>query len=81
MVIMPLVVGIPQSIRLVEDALEGNRLIGLVAMKDASAEEVQPQMMYNIGTAGRIFFATEGPGKMLQVVVELSASRSRFYSH
>jgi ATP-dependent Lon protease len=32
--ILPLSVGVPRSIKLVEDTLHGNRLIGLVASKD-----------------------------------------------
>ncbi len=32
--VMPLAIGIPRSIRLIEDALQGNRLIGLVGIPD-----------------------------------------------
>ena len=37
--VMPLAIGIPRSIRLIEDALQGSRLIGLVGMPDGQVEE------------------------------------------
>ena len=40
--VLPLAVGIPRSVRLVEDALQGRRLIGLVAMKDPTIEQPMP---------------------------------------
>ena len=46
--ILPLVIGVPRSIELIEDALEGDRLIGLVAMKDPSIPEPQPDQIYSI---------------------------------
>ena len=45
--VLPLVIGIPRSIRLIEDALEGDRLIGLLAMKDPSIAEPQPGQILN----------------------------------
>ena len=36
---LPLAVGIARSIKLIEDIYEGNRIIGLVTMKDPAIEE------------------------------------------
>jgi ATP-dependent Lon protease len=52
MTALPLTVGQPRSVRLVEDAvLMEPRIIGLVASKDAEIEEPKPDQIYNVGTA------------------------------
>jgi len=47
--VLPLVVGVPRSVKLIEDSLEGNRLIGLLTIKDASIEEPGPGQVYEFG--------------------------------
>ncbi|MBW1857318.1 MAG: LON peptidase substrate-binding domain-containing protein, partial [Deltaproteobacteria bacterium] len=37
--ILPLAIGIPRSVKLVKDALQGDHIVGLVAIKDESIEE------------------------------------------
>jgi ATP-dependent Lon protease len=54
----------------VEDALEGNRTIGLVAMKDSSIEEPQPGQVYEVGTVAKVHQMHRAPDKSLQVIVE-----------
>jgi ATP-dependent Lon protease len=68
--VVPLVVGIPRSIKLIEEALEGNRVIGLLAMKDPSIEEPQPGQVYEIGTVAKISGVVRAPNNNLQVVVQ-----------
>jgi len=52
MTALPLTVGQPRSVRLVEDAvLTEPRIIGLVASKDAEIEEPKPDQIYRVGTA------------------------------
>jgi ATP-dependent Lon protease len=68
--VVPLVVGVPRSIKLIEDALEGNRVIGLIAMKDPSIEEPQPGQVYEIGTAAKISGVVRAPNNNLQIVVQ-----------
>jgi ATP-dependent Lon protease len=68
--ILPLAVGIPRSVELVEDALEGDNVIGLVAMKDASIEEPLPEQIYEIGTVARIFNVVRTPDKTMQVIIQ-----------
>src|SRR5262249_2676488 len=46
----PLVVGQPRSIRLIDDAMRGNRLVGLVAQRDASVESAGPDDLHRTGT-------------------------------
>ncbi len=68
--VLPLVVGIPRSVKLIEDALQGNRLIGLVSMKDGSIEEPLPGQVYEIGTVAMIHRVVRAPDNTLQVVVQ-----------
>jgi len=68
--ILPLVIGVPRSIELIEDALEGDRLIGLLAMKDPTIAEPQPDQIYSIGTVAMVSQVTRTSRKTLQVVVQ-----------
>ena len=51
---MPLAVTIPRSVKLVEDAMNGDRLVGLVAVKDPEVKEPQPGQTYEIGTVAKV---------------------------
>jgi ATP-dependent Lon protease len=68
--VLPLVVGVPRSVKLIEDALQGDRLVGLIAMKDSSIEEPQPDQIYEVGTVAKVHHVVRAPDKTLQVVVE-----------
>ena len=68
--VLPLVVGIPRSVKLIEDALQGNRLIGLVSMKDGSVEEPLPGQVFEVGTVAMIHRVVRAPDNTLQVVVQ-----------
>ena len=52
--ILPLFVGRDKSIRAVDEALSRERLILLVAQKDAEAEEPNPEELYSVGTVAMI---------------------------
>src|SRR5512136_2349766 len=47
----PLTVGQPRSVKLVDDALIGSKIIGLVAAKNPELEEPGPDDCYTVGTA------------------------------
>ena len=68
--ILPLVVGVPRSINLIENALQKNRVIGLVATKDPSIEEPQPGQIYRIGTVAKIVGVVRAANNTQQVVVQ-----------
>ena len=67
---IPLVVGIPRSVRLVDEALKGDRTVGLVAMKDPSIEEPQPEELYEVGTIAKLDRVSRGSENTLQVIVQ-----------
>src|SRR5688572_9911933 len=65
---VPLTVGQPRSIRLVDDVVAGNRLIGLVTAKDAELESPGPDDVYKVGTIAsihRLFRAPDGTIRLL----------------
>ena len=67
---LPLVVGVPRSIKLIENAIEENRVIGLVAIKDPSIEEPQPGQIYETGTVAKVSGIVRAANNTLQVVVQ-----------
>ncbi|MBW1999935.1 MAG: LON peptidase substrate-binding domain-containing protein, partial [Deltaproteobacteria bacterium] len=52
--VIPLAIGVPRSIKLVEEALQSDIPVGLVAMKDPSISEPQPEHVYGTGTIAKI---------------------------
>ncbi len=67
---IPLTVGIPRSVKLVEDAVAGDSIIGLIASKDPSVEEPSPELLHQTGTVARIIRVIRGNDNTLQVVVQ-----------
>ncbi len=53
-VVIPITVGRQKSIKLVKKAYQGNRIIGVVAQKNAQAEEPSVDDLYRTGTVARI---------------------------
>jgi ATP-dependent Lon protease len=66
--IVPLTIGQPRSVRLVDDATSGQRLIGLLTSKDPDNEAPSPDDLYQIGTVAmihRLFRMTDGTIRIL----------------
>ncbi|MFW6115148.1 MAG: endopeptidase La [Thermodesulfobacteriota bacterium] len=68
--VLPLSVGIPRSVKLIKEAMKGDNLIGLVAVKDHSVEQPQPGQMYTVGTVAKIYHVVEAEDSTLQVIVQ-----------
>ncbi len=65
---VPLTIGQPRSIRLVDDIIAGDRLIGLLTSKDPEMENPGPDDLYQIGTiavVNRLFRAPDGTIRLL----------------
>ena len=65
---VPLTIGQPRSIRLVDDSVSGSRLVGLVASKDPEKENPGPEDLYSVGTIAtvhRLFRAPDGTIRLL----------------
>jgi ATP-dependent Lon protease len=69
-IVMPLSVGVARSVKLVEDALEAEGIIGLVASRDASVEEPSPEQVHEVGTLARILRTVKSADGTLQVMVQ-----------
>ena len=65
---VPLTIGQPRSIRLVDDVVAGNRLIGLVASRNPELELPGPDDLYQVGTVAmiqRLFRAPDGTIRLI----------------
>ncbi|MBN1264111.1 MAG: endopeptidase La [Anaerolineales bacterium] len=65
---VPLTIGQTRSIQLVDDVVQGDRLIGLVASRDPELELPGPEDLYSFGTVGsiqRLFRAPDGTIKLI----------------
>jgi ATP-dependent Lon protease len=52
--VAPLAVGQPRSVRLIDDAMRGNRLVALVTQRSSGVEQAGPEDLHGIGTAAVI---------------------------
>jgi len=68
--IAPLGVGRQKSLRALETALAGDRIIVLAAQKQDDLEEPRPADIYGVGTICRILQVGKQPDGVLQVIVE-----------
>ncbi len=65
---IPLTVGQPRSMKLVDEAVAGDRLIGLVTARDPELETPGPEDVYQVGTLAaihRLFRAPDGTIRLL----------------
>ena len=69
-IVMPLAVGIPRSVRLIEDVDRGNRVVGLVAMKDPTVEIPATSQVYQVGTAAIIHRVMRSDDGTLTVFIQ-----------
>jgi ATP-dependent Lon protease len=68
--VTPLGVGKERSIRLIDEAMRGSRLIGLVAQKNADVEDAGPDDCFRIGTVARIARLLRIPDGTIQIIVQ-----------
>src|SRR5262245_44952367 len=68
--VSPLAGGRPGSVRLVQEALQGSRIVGAVMQRDPSAEEPRAQELHATGTAILIHKALKQPDGTLRLIVQ-----------
>src|SRR6058998_1316192 len=68
--VMPLAVGRPASVRLIQEALQGSRIIGTVMQRDTSEDAPRAQGLHTIGTATVIEKVLKQPDGTLRLVVQ-----------
>jgi ATP-dependent Lon protease len=68
--VVPLQVGQPRSLRLLDDVMRGGRVLGLVGQRHPEAENAGPDDCYTVGTVGRIVQLLRQPEGGLMVAVQ-----------
>ena len=68
--VTPLAIGQERSIRLVEDVVSGDRMLALMTVKDAEAEQPGWDELYRIGTAAVIHKMIKVPDGTLRILVQ-----------
>jgi ATP-dependent Lon protease len=68
--VVPLTVGQPRSIQLVDEAMRGNRMLALVAQRGDEPEVPGPDDLYRIGTAAIIHQLLRAPDGTVRIVVQ-----------
>ncbi|HJZ12745.1 MAG TPA: LON peptidase substrate-binding domain-containing protein, partial [Acidobacteriota bacterium] len=67
---IPLVVGRDRSVKLIEDSIKTDNIIGLVTQRDPKIEEPKPEDLYAIGTTALITKMIRMPDSTLRVIVQ-----------
>lgn len=67
---IPLTVGQPRSIRLVDDVATSDRLVGLFAARDPSLETPNPNQIYETGTLAQIHRLFRAPDGTIRLLVQ-----------
>jgi ATP-dependent Lon protease len=68
--IVPLLISRGGSLKVVEEALAGDRMLGLVAQKNPEEEEPDVLGLYSRGTAGRILKMLRYPDNSVRILVQ-----------
>ncbi|HJR81141.1 MAG TPA: endopeptidase La [Anaerolineales bacterium] len=67
---VPLTVGQPRSIKLVDDVVAGDKLVGLLASRDPELETPGPNDLYQIGTIAIIHRLLRAPDGTVRLLVQ-----------
>ncbi|HFE52562.1 MAG TPA: endopeptidase La, partial [Bacteroidetes bacterium] len=66
--VTPLVVARPKSVQLINDVVVGDRILGLVAQKQAEIEDPGPDDIYEYGTVATVLKMLKFPDGSLRVL-------------
>jgi ATP-dependent Lon protease len=78
--VSPLAIGQERSIRLVDDVLEGDRMLALVTVKDEEVDQPGWDDLYDIGTAAVVHKMIRVPDGTLRILVQ-GVGRIRLQRH
>ena len=68
--VAPLLVETPQSIKLIDDVVGGDRLLGVILQRNPEAENPAPGEMHEVGCAARLLKMLKFPDNTVRVLVE-----------
>src|SRR6266508_91942 len=66
--IVPLLISRESSLKLVDDCLKGDRILGLAAQKNAEDENPEPHALFSRGSAGRILKVLKYPDGSVRIL-------------
>src|SRR5438105_769867 len=66
----PLLIAQQRSIKLIDEAMHGERLVGLVGQPNAEEEQVPPDELYTVGVAARILQLVRRPDGAMMIAVQ-----------
>ncbi len=69
--VLPITVGVPRSVKLVQDAMQGNRLVVLVTSHNPEIDEPTPDQVHQVGGIAYIQRAAQGEDNGVQLVVHV----------
>ncbi len=67
---VPLTIGQPRSIKLVDDVVSSNRIIGLVTSRNPELENPGPQDLYSVGTVAIIHRLFRTPDGTIRILIQ-----------
>jgi ATP-dependent Lon protease len=67
---LPLNVERPETVKLIDDVVLGNRMVGLVTVKNPDADRATPEDLYSVGTAALVHRAMKTPTGSVGVIVQ-----------
>src|SRR2546426_5733449 len=68
--VAPLLVETPQSIKLIDDVVGGDRLLGVILQRNPETENPGPGEMHDVGCAARLLKMLKFPDNTVRVLVE-----------
>ena len=69
-VVLPITLGRDSSLRLVKEASDQNRLIGVVAQRTADTDQPGPEHLYDVGTVAEILKLVKMPDGSRSVIIQ-----------
>jgi ATP-dependent Lon protease len=69
-VVIPITLGRDKSIKLIQDAYKGNKIIGVVSQKDSSIEEPTYKDLYDIGSVAQIVKMLKMPDGTSTIIIQ-----------
>jgi len=70
MTAVPIRVGQPRSVRLIDDAIIRKQLIGLVTSRDPEVEDPGPEDVYRVGTIAAVHLLFKSPDGTLTLIMQ-----------
>ncbi|PID56734.1 endopeptidase La [candidate division KSB3 bacterium] len=77
---MPIAVSRPESMKLIEETLSGQKLFGVVAQKDSDVEEPEPDDLYGVGTVVKLLKMIRTPEGEMYVLAQ-GVARMEIYDY